>query len=265
LEETALSIPDTVDTANYVKSVLKAFSILEELDSAGELSIGELSSRLSMDKATVHRLVNTLKYAGYVNQNKDTKRYSNSFKLLAMGNRVTEKTGIKRIARPYLEELAKLTGETVNLGIKAGDRIVYIDKIESKSTIKVGLDIGTSIPMHCTGLGKAYLSFMPEEEVEELINNTIFERFTEHSIVDKDTLRTSLLEIRERGYSIDDEEYVIGLICFGAPIFDYHGNPIAAVSVSCPKYRVESKHQKIYADYILGTASKISRQMGYSL
>ena len=119
--------------------------------------------------------------------------------------------------------------------------------------------------MHCTGLGKAYLSFMSEEEVEELINNTIFERFTEHSIVDKDTLRTSLLEIRERGYSIDDEEYVIGLICFGAPIFDYHGNPIAAVSVSCPKYRVESKHQKIYADYILGTASKISRQMGYSL
>jgi IclR family KDG regulon transcriptional repressor len=265
LEESALSIPDITDSANYVKSVLKAFAILEQLDSAGEMSIGELSSRLSMNKATVHRLVSTLKHAGYVNQNQDTKKYSNGMKLLTLGNRVAERAGIRRVARPYLEELARLTGETINLGIKAGDRIIYIDKIESKSTIKVGLDIGTSIPMHCTGLGKAYLSFMPEEEVEELINNTIFERFTEHSIVDKDTLRTSLLEIRERGYSIDDEEYVIGLICFGAPIFDYHGNPIAAVSVSCPKYRVESKHQKIYADYILGTASKISRQMGYSL
>lgn len=260
-----MSVPNTTDTKNHVKSVLKAFSILEELDSAGELSIGELSSRLSMDKATVHRLVSTLKYAGYVSQNKDNKKYSNSFKLLAMGNRVMEKTGIKRIARPYLDELSRLTGETVNLGIKAGDRIIYIDKIESKSTIKVGLDIGTSLPMHCTGIGKAYLPFMPEDEIEELISNTVFEKFTKHSIEDKDTLRAVLKETRERGYSIDDEEYVIGLICFGAPIFDYHGNPIAAISVSCPKYRyIESKHQKMYSNYILDAASKISRQMGYS-
>lgn len=261
-----MSVPDRTDTNNHVKSVLKAFTILEELDLAGELSIGDLSRRLSMDKATVHRLVSTLKYAGYVSQNRESKKYSNSFKLLAMGNRVMEKTGIKRIARPYLEELSKLTGETVNLGIKAGDRIIYIDKIESKSTIKVGLDIGTSLPMHCTGIGKAYLPFMPEEEMEEVLNNTVYEKFTRHSIEDKDALRSVLAETRERGYSIDDEEYVIGLICFGAPIFDYHGNPIAAISVSCPKYRyIESKHQKLYSNYILDAASKISRQMGYSL
>ena len=184
-------------------------------------------------------------------------------KLLTLGNRVAERAGIRRVARPYLEELARLTGETINLGIKAGDRIIYIDKIESKSTIKVGLDIGTSIPMHCTGLGKAYLSFMPEEEVEELINNTVFEKFTEHSIVDKDTFKAVLRETRERVYSIDDEEYVIGLM-FQRPYLTI-GEPIASVSVSCPKYRVENKHQKIYSDYVMEAAAKISRQMGYSL
>ena len=261
-----MSIPDTTDISNHVKSVLKAFSILEELDLAGESSIGELSLRLSMDKATVHRLASTLKYAGYVSQNMDNRKYSNSFKLLAMGNRVMERTGIKRIARPYLEELSKQTGETVNLGIKAGDRIIYIDKIESKSTIKVGLDIGTSLPIHCTGVGKAYLPFIQEEEIEEILNNTVYEKFTRYSIEDKVTLRGVLKETKERGYSIDDEEYVIGLICFGAPIFDYHGNPIAAISVSCPKYRyIESKHQEMYANYILEAALKISQQMGYSV
>ncbi len=261
-----MSVSKTRGTSNYVKSVLKAFSILEELDSSGELGIGDLSSRLSMDKATVHRFVSTLKYAGYVNQNKENKKYYNSFKLLAMGNRVMQETGIKRIARPYLEELAKQTKETINLGIKAGDRIIYIDKIESKSTIKVGLDIGTSLPIHCTGIGKAYLPFMAEDEIGEILDNTNYKKFTKYTVEDKDALREILEETKQRGYSIDDEEYVIGLICFGAPIFDYHGNPIAAISISCPKYRyVESKHLEMYANYILAAASKISEQMGYCL
>lgn len=260
-----MSIHETTEKSNHVKSVLKAFAILEELDLAGELSLGDLSDRLSMDKATAHRLINTIKYAGYVNQNKDNKKYSNSFKLLAMGNKVMEKTGIKNIARPYIEMLAEKTGETVNLGVKVEDRIIYIDKIESNSTIKVGLDIGTSLPIHCTGIGKAYLPFIPEEEMKDILDSTIYEKFTKHTIDDKYELRKIITETRERGYSIDDEEYVIGLICFGAPIFDYHGSPIAAISVSCPKYRYdESKHLNMYANYILEAAAKISKQMGYS-
>lgn len=255
---------ETPQRSNYVKSVLKAFSILEELDYAGELSLGDLSDRLSMDKATVHRLVSTVKHAGYVNQNKDNKKYSNSLKFLAIGNRVMEKTGIKNIARPYIEELSDKTGETVNLGVKVDDRIIYIDKIESSSTIKVGLDIGTSLPIHCTGIGKAFLPFLPEEEIEDILDHTVYEKFTKYTIEDKDAIKDVLKATKERGYSIDDEEYVIGLICFGAPIFDYHGSPIAAVSVSCPKYRyVESKHLEMYSKYTLDAALKISRQMGY--
>lgn len=254
----------TDEKSNNVKSVTKALLIMEELDKTGELSIGDLSERLLMDKATVHRLVNTIKDAGYVNQNPDNKKYSNSLKLLAMGNRVMEKSGVKHLARPYVEELAKKTGETINLGIRVGNKIIYVDKLESSSTIKVGLGIGVSVPSYCSGLGKAILAFTPEPELGEILNSITFEKFTDHSIVSRAQLIEEFEKIRQNGYSVDDEEYVDGLICFGAPIFDFHRDPIAAISVSCPKYRYdEEKHLHLYTGLAAEAAGHISKMMGY--
>ena len=257
-------IHDKDDNSNSVKSVMKAFLIMEELDKAGELSIGDLSDRLLMDKATVHRLINTIKDAGYVNQNFDNKKYSNSLKLLAMGNRVMDKIGVKHISRPFVEELAEKTGETINLGVRLGNKIIYVDKLESSSTIKVGLGIGTSVPSYCSGLGKAILAFTENEELKDIINSISFERFTDRSITEEVMLIEEFQKIRERGYSIDDEEYVIGLICIAAPIFDYHGNPVAAISVSSPKYRYDKEKDLIlYSSLVMDAAQKISQKLGY--
>ncbi len=259
-----LPIKERKEKNSSVKSVLKAFKIIEELDNCGELSLGELSNRLSMDKATVHRLINTIKEAGYVNQSKEDKKYSNSYKLFVMGNKVVKRTGIKKVARPYLEKLADRAQETVNLGVRADNKIIYIDKIESNSTIKVRLDIGTSVPIYCSGLGKALLAYDSKQEITKYINNTCFEKFTEKSIINKSRFLEELSNVRINGFSFDDEEYVEGLICFGAPIFDFHGSPIAAVSVACPKYRYdESKHLELYSELILETAREISMQLGY--
>ncbi|MDF3002542.1 MAG: kdgR 2 [Bacillota bacterium] len=255
---------DTEDKSNSVKSVIKAFLIMEALDKYGELSIGELSDRLHMDKSTVHRLINTIKDAGYINQNPDSRKYANSLKLLAMGNRVMDKTGVKHIARPVMEELASKTGETINLGVMAGNKIFYIDKLESSSTIKVGLGIGTSVPCYCSGLGKVILAYMPEKERQNVLGSISFEIFTENTITDIVLLQEELKKVRNVGYAIDDEEYLIGLICFGAPIFDYHGDPIAAISVSCPKYRYDpDQHLTLYAELVAEAAERISRMLGF--
>ncbi len=243
---------------------MKAFLIMEELDKSGELSIGDLSERLMMDKATVHRLINTIKDAGYVNQNLDNKKYSNSLKLLAMGNRVMEKTGVKHISRPFVEELAEKTGETINLGIRVGNKIIYVDKLESSSTIKVGLGIGTSVPSYCSGLGKAILAYTADRELQDILDGISFEQYTERSITEKTMIMKEFEIIRERGYSVDDEEYVIGLICIAAPIFDYHGNPVAAISVSSPKYRYEAgRHLAFYSGLVMDAARRISAKLGY--
>jgi Transcriptional regulator len=252
------------EKTNSVKSVMKALLIMEELDKTGELSIGDLSERLNMDKATVHRLINTIKDAGYVNQNPDSKKYSNSLKLLAMGNRVMEKLGVKHIARPCMEELSEKTGETINLGIRVDNKIIYVDKLESNSTIKVGLGIGVGVPSYCSGLGKVILAFTPKDELFEILNSITFVKFTGHTITDKPALMKELEIIRKNGYAVDDEEYVDGLICFGAPIFDYHGSPIAAISVSCPKYRYEpARHLELYTVLVSEAARSISKMMGF--
>ena len=252
------------ENSNHVKSVLKAFSIMEELDRAGELSIGDLSARLTMDKATVHRLINTIKEAGYINQNPDNKKYSISLKLLPMGNRATEKTGVKHISRPFMEQLSEQCGETINLGVCLGNQVMYIDKLESSSTIKVGLGIGTSVPAYCSGLGKAILAFLPEEDADDLLRTVSFEAYTNHTITDRKALNLAFHEIRKKRYAFDDEEYVDGLVCIAAPIFDYHGMPVASISISCPKYRFyEERHLALFSGLVIDAAQKISKQLGY--
>lgn len=252
------------EKSNQVKSVAKAFMIMDELDRAGELSIGDLSERLLMDKATVHRLVNTVKAAGFVNQNPETKKYSNSLKLLAMGNHVMGKLGVKEIAKPYMEELSAKTGETVNLGSIVDNRIIYIDKLESSSTIRVDLSVGVTVPSSCSAMGKAILAYLPEPELTEALNSIKFVKYSERSITDKGVLMDELVKIRQRGFAVDDEEYIEGLICFGAPILDFEGRPIAAISICCPKYRYDQeRHLLLYTGLVTDAGRNISAMMGY--
>ncbi|MDD3169657.1 MAG: IclR family transcriptional regulator [Eubacteriales bacterium] len=265
LEESIMHECEPDAKLNRVKSVMKAFLIMEELDKSGELSIRDLSERAHMDKATVHRLINTIKDAGYVDQDPSSKKYSNSLKLLAMGNRVVDKTGIKHICRKYIEELAAETGETVNLGMRVGNKIFYIDKLESSSTIKVGQNIGTNVPCYCSGLGKVILAFTEKDETMDILDGISFNKYTNHSITDRDLLMRELKEIKQKGYAVDDEEYVIGLVCIGAPILNYHGKPVAAISISCPKYRYdENLHLPLYSRLVMEEAQRISKRLGYN-
>jgi DNA-binding IclR family transcriptional regulator len=163
-----------------------------------------------------------------------------------------------------MEQMAEKTGETINLGIRVGNKIVYVDKLESSSTIKVGLGIGVSVPSYCSGLGKVILAYTSKAELDEILNSISFEKFTGSTITDKNQLLMEFEKIRQNGYSIDDEEYVDGLICFGAPIFDFHGNPVAAISVSCPKYRYDpEKHLIFYTGIAADAARKISKKLGF--
>ena len=253
-----------IKNVNTVKSIIKAFAIIEALDEAGPLSIGELSKMLAMDKATVHRLINTVKDIGYVTQNLETKKYSNSIKLFEIGRNVITKTGLFEAARPYIESLSAETGESINLGIVRDNKIVYVDKKEGKSAIKVSIKIGTSIPMHCTGMGKAVLSHMNETERENIVNQIEYKRYAKNTSLDKETLLRRLDKSHKLGYSIDNEEYIDDLISFGAPIFNYKGDPIAAISISFPKSRYdEADHGVAYPVLIKDAAANISKQMGY--
>lgn len=248
---------------NCVKSILKAFQIIEALDKLGELSIGQLSHALSMDKTTVHRLTCTIKEAGYIVQNPYTRKYSNSIKLFTIGNSIIERTGLKEIARPYIEALASETKETINLSMHSGNNIVYVDKIESDSAIKVGIKTGTALPMYCTGMGKAILAYLPEETQNEIMNNISFQMRTEKTLPNREALIDQLKLVTKNGYAKDGEEFVDGLISFAAPIFDYRNNPFAALSISMPKLRYnEGENREYYVSLVKKTAAVLSKELG---
>lgn len=251
--------------SNIVKSIVKAFDILELIDKKNELGITEISEALGLDKSTVHRLISTLKQKGYVVQNTSNNKYSNSFKLFEMGNNVVERLGLRRQAQPYLEHLARMTNETVNIAIMYDANIIYIDKIESSATIKVDLNIGKKLPAYCTGLGKAMLAFMSQEKVEAIMSDVKFIQYTDKTVTDYPKLLEQLKIIKEQGYSIDDEEYVEGLKCISAPILGYSGEAIAAISIAVPKYRYEDGEQNIgYTDLVKKTAVSLSKELGYT-
>ena len=254
------------ERSNLVKSILKAFDILEILDKKQELGISELSEYLQWDKSTVHRLITTLRQKGYVVQNSSNQKYSNSIKLFEMGNNVVEKLGLRRQAQPYMEKLAELTHETVNLAIMDEVHIIYIDKIETPATIKVDLNIGKKLPIFCTGLGKTILAFKTEDEVKELLKDEDFIKYTSKTVENIGDLLDQLREIKDKGYALDDEEYVEGLQCVAAPIRNYTGEVVAAVSIAVPKYRYEEGQKNFdYIALVRNCAYEISRELGFKI
>lgn len=249
---------------NRVRSIEKALNILEVLNQDQELSLGEISERLGMDKGTAHRLIGTLRHAGYIDQNLKNKKYTNSFKLFEMGSNVVDKKGLRKTAEPFIEEAALLAGETINLGVLYENHIIYIDKIESHEMIKVGLNIGKRIPTYCTGLGKAILAFSAIKVIDEVLSDVDYHQYTDKTVKNRHDLNRQLEEIRLNGYCIDDEEYVEGLVCVAAPIFDRTGEPVAAISISVPKYRyLEGVRNKDFIGIAKQTSVKISKKLGY--
>ena len=221
-----------MSNGNRNKSVLKALEIIELLDAEGAMGITGIANRLSMDKSSVFRALNTLKSKHYVQQDPETLKYSNSYKLFEMGHNVVRGTGLPRMAYRFMRQLSREVDGAVSLGIRDGLKAVYIDKIESDATVRASMKIGQSLPLYCTGMGKSLLAFLPEKKLNELLSDIVFEKTTPKTHDNIDSLMRDLAEVRECGFSIDDEEHIPGLFCVASPVFDAGGNTIAAISVS---------------------------------
>ena len=231
----------------HVQSVERTFAIIEALKERGALGIAELAEQLSLDRSTVHRLLSTLRHLGYVNQDPETLKYSNSLKFFDIGNSVQRSFGLAVTARPFMKALADETGEGVNLAVLQSYCMVYLEKIESSATISVNVPLGAYIPAYCTGLGKMLLSGLPDEEIRAVFSDSDeravrgrtsdhlkIRRYTDRTLAGVEALCAELKKIREQGYSVDDEEYVEGLYCMAAPVRSFSGQIVAAMSVAVP-------------------------------
>lgn len=247
-------------------SLQKALQIIEFMaESKGPLRLQDIAAGVGYPASTVIRFLNTLMKYGYVNQDKDTLKYSLSFKFCKIANQISSQLSIRDIIKPYLLELSNKCEESACLAIEENMMALYIDSVEGPDSIlKTTQRIGKSAPLHSTGVGKILLLNYSNEELDTLIAQKGLLQLTKHTITTKEALLAELDKTRKRGYAIDDEECEIGARCIAAPVKDYTGKIIASISVSGPVSRMTMHKIDYIAKTIMSYSDKISRELGYT-
>lgn len=227
------------------------------------LGITEISNMLQTYKSSVHRIVTTLKYRGFIRQDPETKKYWLGSKFFSLGMIYQQEFELQDVARPYLQQLAVECGETVHLAIFDElnfTQIVTIDKIEGNNRLSISPPAGSRTPVHATAVGKVLVAYS-SDEIQETVLASSLEKFTKNTIIDRDDLEKELKKIRRQGYAIDNEELEPGLTCFAAPIIGNQGQEaMASFSISGPKVRMIDNRARII-DTIKTTAHRISSEL----
>lgn len=246
-----------------VQSVSRALDILEEIVLGKEgLSLTEISENLQLNKSTVHRLLSTLIYRGYVRREKNSHCYTAGFRLLEISSSIKEKLDLKQ-TNVFLTELMRVTNETVHLGILHEGEVVYVDKVESEQTIRMHSRLGSRVPIYATSLGKILLAYSTPDVVEAIVSDMTFKPLTENTITDANEFRRQLNEVKNLGYSIDDEENEENIRCIGGPIFGSTGQIVAAFSVSGPAFRMTTERLEELKPVIRDFSKRMSALFGY--
>jgi IclR family acetate operon transcriptional repressor len=217
-----------------VQSLERAFDLLELLaSSGGELGLSELSTGSGLPLPTIHRLMRTLVTRGYCRQ-LPSRRYALGPGLMHLGDVAAKMLGTW--ARPELQRLVDVSGETANLAILDGDEVVYVGQVPSRHTMRMFTEVGRRFLPHSTGVGKALLAQLGDDEVSALVRRTGLPATTERTIVDVAALHNELARVRSRGYAVDDGEQEVGVRCVAVPLI---GAPTpTAMSISGPASRL---------------------------
>jgi IclR family KDG regulon transcriptional repressor len=248
-----------------VKAVIKTLRILESLSHHEKAGVTELAKSVGMNKSTTYRFLHSLRELGYVAQDADTEHYSLTLKLFEVGSIVLDRMELWNESRLVMKNLARVTGETIHLGIIESGKLVYIGKLESTQTLRVSMSsrVGQGAPTYCTGLGKALLANLPPDQIDAVLKSEEIMAYTEKTITRRQDIDRELEQIRKVGYSIDNEEHEVGVRCIAAPIRDNRGEVAAAISISMPSIRMTSKEQPRFRRLVLEAASEISARLGY--
>ncbi len=238
--------------------------LLEIIAETGSLGVRELATRTGFPPTTVHRMIATLVERGYLQKNANTRNYSLSTRFLEFADRVQKQFDLIPMARPHLEQLCTDTGENVNLCVREGTVVVYIDHVHSQThTLQTFTRLGARVPLYATGVGKVYLSYMETHELDAYLNEITLKSYTEKTITDRKILVKELIRVRKQGYAVDNQEKEHGVRCIAAPILNYNGLITAAISISGATQWITLERIQSLAGRIIDCALRISAELGY--
>ncbi|MEU7487361.1 IclR family transcriptional regulator [Streptomyces sp. NPDC042319] len=213
----------------------KAALIVESFrPTGGPYRLAELAQRSGLPKPTVHRLAADLVRLGWLERTDDG-RYRLGGRLFELGSLVPRRRDLREAALPFLQDLFEATRETVHLGVREGMEVVYLERIHGHDALQLPSHIGHSLPLSCTGVGKALLAFCGTELTEEVLSRPL-PRLTAHSITDPARMRMALEKTQVSGLAYEEQEAVLGVSCIAAPVFA-GGDAVASLSVAVPRAR----------------------------
>ncbi|MEN8152852.1 MAG: IclR family transcriptional regulator [Acidobacteriota bacterium] len=227
-------------------TVKKAFDIVRLVEkNQGKLTLSDIVRILEMNKTTVFRSLKTLEDLEILE--KIDKFYYLGISLFELGNKVYLKQIIVEKIHPILKMLSEEVNETVNLAKLHNGMVLYLDKIESTRSLQIQSSIGDTLPLYCTSLGKSILSILPEEETEKIFDSFKFKKFTQNTIINKKSLIKQIEKVKDRGFSVDEEEFEEGLVCVSVPLFLKEHSFYGGLSLSGPSIRFTQKNINIIA------------------
>ncbi|RXT05226.1 IclR family transcriptional regulator [Ammoniphilus sp. CFH 90114] len=249
------------------QSVIKALSLLDLFSpDKTELSLAEIAKLSELTKPTAYRLLSSLETCGFVSKVKYSEqdiRYRLGLKLLELGNMVLEQSELRKVALPFMKQLAESMDEAVHLVVVDGEEAVYIEKVDSKQPIRLFTSVGKRSPLHLGSASKLLLAYMNNPQKEQLIENMEFVSMTPNSITSAERLKEELDKILQNGYSISDGEQTLETIGLSLPIKDHTGAVVASLTISGMKSRFNKERMPILLEETEKAADLISRDLGY--
>jgi DNA-binding IclR family transcriptional regulator len=255
----------TVTTVNGggVKSADRVMAVLDLVAENGSLSFGEIATRLELPKSSAHALLQTMHARGYLTFDEHGKVYR-------LGTRIWELAAahhgiedLRTALRPLMDALVERTGETVQLAILDGIEAVYLEQSQSPHPMKLTSGAGVRLPAHASAIGKALLATLDPAEAARRLDGAALVRLTDNTIGDAQRLLDELERVRRQGYSLDNEEFAIGLRCVAMAVRDAQGKPVAAMSVSMPTPRynrtVMANARKALAETVKQATDRLGR------
>ena len=256
-------MPEKIQDDSHLSSVKNALRILKSFSmDEPEKKISELAASLGLNKSTVSRTMTTLASEGFVYKDPETKKYRLGLSILSLSGIVHTNMDVYRESQSILNKLVDQLGETAHISLLDNFEVIYLQKVECNHPVRFLTHVGRRNPPYCTSSGKILLAFADEQTVETVIKRGL-KKFTKTTITNPAKLRNHLEEIRRNGYTCSFEEFHEGVNSIAAPIYDYQGKVIAALSVVGPKQRIQPHKVEVFSKKIIEAAREVSERMGY--
>jgi DNA-binding IclR family transcriptional regulator len=239
-------------------ALFRALDLLETIARSGRsLALPDLEATLDLPKPTVHRLCQRLENEGYLMREPGGRRYTVGRRLLRLGFDVM-RAGATFDRHAILESLVNQIGETCNFTALAGHEVVYLDRVEARWPLRLHLEPGSRVPLHCTASGKLFLSAMPVARRRRLLEALDLSALTPNTLTKRHDFETEFAAIRQQGYSLDREEFLLGLIAIAVPVIDRKGVTLAAIACHAPSARLSLDQAKGHLPLLQDAARRMA-------